>query len=518
MSILTVENVNHDFGGRVILEDASFRLLKGEHVGLVGANGEGKSTFLNIITGKLMPDSGNVEWCNRITTGYLDQHTALEAGKSIRDILRDAFKHMFELEEEMLSLYEKMGEVEESELQKIMDDVGDIQHTLDHHGFYMIDAEVEAIANGLGLGSIGLDKAVDELSGGQRTKVLLAKLLLESPMILILDEPTNFLDYEHIIWLKNYLINYENAFILVSHDTTFLNEVTNVIYHIEASVLNRYKGDYENFERMYDLKKKQQEIAYDKQQKEINKLETFVAKNKARVATTGMAKSRQKKLDKMERVDKVTERPKPSFSFREARASARFVVETEDLVIGYDEPLTNPLNLQLERGQKVALMGVNGLGKSTLLRTLLGIIKPVSGKVRLGDYLEPGYFEQESSGGNRNTAIEELWSEFPGMTNGEVRAALARSGLTNEHITSLMMVLSGGEAAKVRLTKIMLREVNWLVLDEPTNHLDVEAKEELKRALNAFKGTILLVSHDPEFYASFITDKWSAEDWTLKIV
>lgn len=518
MSILNVEHVNHDFGGRTILEDASFQLLNGEHVGLVGANGEGKSTFLNIITGKLMPDSGKIEWCNRITTGYLDQHSALEKGKSIRDVLRDAFAYMYRLEEEMLGLYEKMAEVSDDQLQTIMDDVSDIQHILDHNGFYMLDAKVEEVAKGLGLTAIGLDKSVDELSGGQRTKVLLAKLLLESPMILILDEPTNYLDYEHIVWLKDYLINYENAFILVSHDVTFLNEVTNVIYHIENAVLTRYKGDYENFQRMYDLKRKQHEQAFEKQQKEIQKLETFIAKNKARVATTNMAKSRQKQLDKMDKLERITEKVKPSFRFNESRASSRFVVETENLVIGYDEALTRPLNLTLERGQKIALRGVNGLGKSTLLKTLLGIIKPVSGSVRLGDYLETGYFEQESSYDNKRTAIEELWQEFPSMTNQEVRAALARSGLTNEHITSLMMVLSGGEAAKVRLTKLMLRELNWLVLDEPTNHLDVDAKEELQRALKDFKGTILLVSHDPEFYAPFITDVWSAEDWTLKIV
>lgn len=382
----------------------------------------------------------------------------------------------------------------------------------------MIDSKVEEIAAGLGLQAVGLDKDVSELSGGQRTKVLLAKLLLESPMILILDEPTNYLDENHVVWLKNFLINYENAFILVSHEISFLNEVTNVIYHIETAVLTRYKGDYDNFQRMYGLKKRQQEQAYDKQQKEINKLETFIAKNKARVATTNMAKSRQKQLDKMDRVEKISEKIKPNFGFKEARASARFVVETEGLVIGYDEPLTKPLDLVLERGQKIALKGVNGLGKSTLLKTLLGYIKPVSGKVYLGDYLEPGYFEQESEDGNRNTAMDELWNEFPSMTNREVRAALARAGLTNEHITSLMMVLSGGEAAKVRLTKIMLREMNFLVLDEPTNHLDVDAKEELKRALKAFKGTILLVSHDPEFYESIVTDVWTAEDWTLKIV
>lgn len=518
MSILTVKDVNHDFGGRQILEEASFRLLKGEHVGLVGANGEGKSTFLNIITGKLMPDAGTVEWCKRVTVGYLDQHAALERGMSIRDVLRTAFGHMFDLEQEMLAIYERMGDVSEDELAEMLEDVGEIQHELEHNGFYMIDAKIESVANGLGLGDIGLDRDVADLSGGQRTKVLLTKLLLESPMILLLDEPTNYLDEPHIVWLTNYLQNYENAFILISHDEAFMNSVVNVIYHIEQATLTRYTGDYENFLRMVDLKKRQQEQAYDKQQKEIEKLETFIAKNKARVATSNMAKSRQKKLDSMDIVEKVRERVKPSFRFQEARAASKYIFETHDLVIGYDEPLTAPLNIRLERGQKIALVGVNGLGKTTLLKTLLGKIKPVSGKVHLGDYLHPGYFEQESSRDNQNTALEEIWNLYPSMTNAEVRAALAKCGLTTEHITSKMMVLSGGENAKVRLCKLMLEKINWLILDEPTNHLDVDAKAELKRALQDFKGTILLVSHEPEFYKDIATEIWNVEDWTNKVV
>jgi ATPase subunit of ABC transporter with duplicated ATPase domains len=518
MSILNVENVSHGFGARTILEDATFRLLKGEHVGLIGANGEGKSTFLNIITGVITPDDGKVEWCKRITTGYLDQHTVLEKGRTIREVLRDAFKNMFDLEKEMLEIYEKMSDANEDELNKMMEDVGDIQNTLEHNGFYIIDAKIEEVANGLGLGDIGLDKDVSELSGGQRTKVLLTKLLLESPMILILDEPTNYLDENHIEWLKNYLKNYENSFILVSHDIPFLNDVVNVIYHVENAELTRYSGDYNQFMKMYELKKQQNQQAYDKQQKEIKKLETFIAKNKARVATTNMAKSRQRKLDKMDIIEKNREKIKPSFKFMEGRAPGRFVFETEDLVIGYTEPLTSSLNIRLERGQKVAIKGVNGLGKSTLLKTLLGIIKPISGEVKLDDYLMPGYFEQESNRDNRNTAIEEIWNEYPSMTNREVRAALARCGLTNDHITSLMMVLSGGENAKVRLCKLMLKEVNLLVLDEPTNHLDIEAKDELKKALKEFKGTIVIVSHEPDFYESFVTDIWNVEEWTTKIV
>lgn len=515
MSILTVENVSHDFGGRQILEDASFKLLKGEHVGLVGANGEGKSTFLNIITGKLMPDAGTVEWCKRITTGYLDQHTVLEKGMTIREVLRTAFQHMFDLEAEMLQIYERMADANEKEIEEMMEDVAEIQHSLEHNGFYIIDSKIESVANGLGVGEIGLDRVVNELSGGQRTKVLLTKLLLENPMILILDEPTNYLDVEHIEWLKNYLINYEDSFILVSHDIEFLNQVVNVIYHVENATLTRYSGNYYDFQRMYDLKKVQIEKAYEKQQKEIQQLETFIAKNKARVATANMAKSRVKKLEKMDMIEKTREKMKPTFSFKEARTPGKYIFDAKDLVLGYDSPLTKPLNVSLERGKKVAICGVNGLGKSTLLKTLLGIIKPYSGEVILGDYLEPGYFEQEAVRGN-NTALEEIWNQYPSMTNSEARGALARCGLTNEHITSQMMVLSGGENAKVRLCKLMLQEVNLLVLDEPTNHLDTDAKDALKKALKEFKGTVLLVSHEPSFYEDWVTEIWNVENWTTK--
>jgi len=518
MSILSVTNVSHDFGGRQILDDASFKLLRGEHVGLVGANGEGKTTFLRIITGDLMPDAGKIEWCKRITTGYLDQHTVLEKGVSIRDTLRKAFDHMYDLEAEMLKLYEDMADADDDNVTKMMEDAADIQQELDFSGFYMLDSKIDTVANGLGLGDIGLEKNVNELSGGQRTKVLLAKLLLEAPMILILDEPTNYLDVAHIEWLKRYLVDYENAFILVSHEVPFLNEVTNVTYHIEESILTRYSGNYDFFIKAHEAKNRQVEAAYEKQQKEIKKLETFVAKNKARAATSNMAKSRQKKLDSMDRVELKREKVKPEFYFPTTRASSRYVFQTKDLVIGYSEPLTKAIDVEVEYGQKIAICGVNGLGKSTLLKTLLGIIKPVSGNVIKGDYLATGFFEQEAIEDDGKTALEEIWDMFPSMTNQEVRVSLAKCGLTSEHITSRMKVLSGGENAKVRICKLMLQELNLLVLDEPTNHLDVDAKDSLKEALKQFKGTIILVSHDPDFYRDVVTDIWDVSDWTNKII
>jgi ATPase subunit of ABC transporter with duplicated ATPase domains len=517
MSILTVKDLSHGFGDRAIFDNVSFRLLKGEHIGLVGANGEGKSTFMNIITGQLEPDAGKVEWAKKVRVGYLDQHTVLKRGLTIRDVLKSAFQYLFDLESEMNGMYEKMGDVTPEELEKMLEEVGVIQDTLTNNDFYVIDAKVEEIARGLGLEEIGLDRDVQDLSGGQRTKVLLAKLLLEKPDILLLDEPTNYLDEQHIEWLKRYLLDYENAFVLISHDIPFLNSVVNLIYHMENQELNRYVGDYNHFLEVYEVKKQQLQAAYKKQQQEISDLKDFVARNKARVSTRNMAMSRQKKLDKMDVIELAAEKPKPEFRFKEGRTANKVIFETKDLVIGYDEPLSKPLNLRMERGQKIALFGANGIGKTTLLKSILGENKPVSGEVERGDYLEIGYFEQEVKNPSNRTCIEEFWQEFPSFTQYEVRATLAKCGLTTKHIESKVEVLSGGEKAKVRLCKLINQETNVLVLDEPTNHLDVEAKAELKRAIKDYKGSVLLICHEPEFYEDIVTDSWNCESWTTKV-
>ena len=514
MSVLTVKNISHGFGDRAIFEDVSFRLLKGEHVGLIGANGEGKSTFMNIITSKLMPDEGKVIWSNRVRVGYMDQHAELEKGLTIREVLRSAFKYLFDMEAEMNELYGRMGEMTDDEMNKALERTAVIQDMLDNNGFYVIDAKAEEVAKGLGLLDVGLDRDVTELSGGQRTKVLLAKLLLETPDILLLYEPTNYLDEEHIEWLKRFLQNYENAFILISHDIPFLNSVINLIYHVENRQLTRYVGDYYEFQRIYEANKAQLQAAYERQQAEVAQLKDFVARNKARVATSGMAKARQKKLDKMEMIELAAEKPKPEFNFKQGRTSGKVIFETKDLVIGYNEPLTKPLNISMERGQKIALVGANGLGKTTLLKSLMGKIPALSGEVHLGDYQQIGYFEQEIKEANYNTCIEEVWEQFPSKTQYEIRSALAKCGLTTKHIESKVCVLSGGEQAKVRLCKLINEETNILILDEPTNHLDVEAKDELKRAIKEYKGSVLLVFHEPEFYRDVVTDIWNCEEWT----
>ena len=506
MSILEVKNLSHGFGDRAIFENVSFRLLKGEHIGLVGANGEGKSTFMSIVTGQLQPDEGKVEWSKYVTAGYLDQHTVLNAGQTIRDVLRTAFDDLFKTEER-IDIYMAMAE-EGADVDSLMEEVGELQDRLESRDFYTLDAKIDEVARALGVMDFGMDTDVTELSGGQRTKVLLAKLLLEKPDILLLDEPTNYLDAEHIEWLKRYLQDYENAFVLISHDIPFLNDVINIVYHVENLDLVRYTGDYHQFEEVYAMKKAQLEAAYERQQKEIADLQDFVNRNKARVATRNMAMSRQKKLDKMEKIELKAEKPKPSFSFKEARTPSRFIFQTQGLQIGYDRPLTAPLDLTFERNQKIAIVGANGIGKTTLLKSLLGIIPPLAGQVERGDYLELGYFEQEVAHANRQTPLEAVWDAFPAMNQAEVRAALARCGLTSKHIESQIQVLSGGEQAKVRFCLLMNRENNVLVLDEPTNHLDVDAKDELKRALQAYKGSVLMVCHEPDFYQGWVDDVW----------
>ena len=493
--ILNVENLSHGFGDRAIFDNVSFRLLKGEHIGLVGANGEGKSTFMNIVTGKLMPDEGKVEWNKNVRTGYLDQHAVLEKGMTIGEILKSAFSYLFDMEDKMNEICDKMGSADENEMEVMMEELGTIQDLLTNHDFY---------------------KDVTELSGGQRTKVLLGKLLLEKPDILLLDEPTNYLDANHIEWLKRYLQEYENAFILISHDIPFLNSVVNIIYHMENQKLDRYVGDYDKFQEVYAVKKSQLEAAYKRQQQEIDELKDFVARNKARVSTRNMAMSRQKKLDKMDVIELAKEKPKPEFHFKEARAAGKVIFETSDLVIGYEKssPLSKPINLRMERGEKIALVGTNGIGKSTFLKSVLGLIPALDGKVTLGDYLYKGYFEQEMTPGS-NTCIEEIWEEFPAYTQYEVRSALAKCGLTTKHIESQVRVLSGGEQAKVRLCKLLNNGTNILLLDEPTNHLDVDAKDELKRALQEYKGAVLIVCHEPEFYDGLVDEVWNLEEFSL---
>lgn len=517
MSILTLEHCSHSFGGRTIFEDVSFRLLKGEHVGLLGANGEGKSTFMQIITRKLVPEEGKITWSRSVKVGYLDQHAVLEKGMSVHDALAAAYQDLFEIEKRITEGYEKMADCTETEMNELLEQIGEWQDTLEHHDFYQIDVKIEEVAQALGLMEVGLDRDVSELSGGQRTKILLAKLLLEKPDILLLDEPTNYLDQQHIAWLKTYLQNYENAFILISHDLPFTNDVVNLVYHVENCRLTRYVGNVDEFHRLYEQNRQALEAAYQRQQQEIARLEDFVARNKARVATRGMANSRAKKLEKMDRIELSSEKPKPTFRFQMGKTPGKVIFTASDLVIGYDEPLSRPINLTLEKGRTIVLTGANGLGKTTLLKSLMGALPPLAGTVVFGEHVEVGYFEQEITEPINRTCIEELWQTYPAYSQYEIRSALARCGLTTDQIESKVMVLSGGEQAKLRLCKLLNTPHNVLFLDEPTNHLDQDAKDELHAAVRDYSGTVLLVCHEREFYEDLADEVWDLSQVSLRI-
>lgn len=513
MSILNIENLSFGFGDKTILKNISFRLLKGEHAGLVGSNGAGKTTFFNILTGKLVFDEGKVFRPSWVNIGYLDQMADLDEEATIEESLKSAFRKLYDIEKRILDIGNELSSSSVSDAEKLLKEMGSLQNKLYASEFFSIDSLVDNVANGLGISALGMNTPIYKLSGGQRTKVRLAKLLLGNPDLMLLDEPTNYLDKEHIDWLSNYLREYANSFMVISHDTDFLNRIANVIYSLEFTFLKRYPGNYEAFLKLKDAESKRYIEEYNKQQEEISKLEDFINKNRVRASTTKRAQSRRKQLEKIEKLEKPKILPKPYFSFLNACESGRIVFESSSMNIGYSYPIINNLNLSLTKGEKVAVTGCNGIGKSTLLKTIMGIIQPLSGRVELGYHLHPVYFQQESKTTSELNAIEDVWSRFPDKTQKEIRESLAKCGLRHEQVFQKLSTLSGGEQSKVRLCKLMLTPSNWLLLDEPTNHLDINAKEALKEALASFKGTVLLVSHEKDFYEEFATTIWNLEEF-----
>ena len=504
MSILNVEHLSHGFGDRAIFTDVSFRLLKGEHIGLIGANGEGKSTFMNIITGKMMPDEGKVEWSKNVRVGYLDQHTVLEKGMTIRDVLKSAFSFLFEMEEKMNDICAKMGDASEDEMNAMMEELGTIQDLLMAHDFYIIDSKVEEIGRAFGLDEIGLDKDVDELSGGQRTKVLLGKLLLEKPDILLLDEPTNHLDMNSIAWLETYLLNYKGAVLIVSHDRYFLDRIAGKVIEIDQSKATTFMGNYSD----YAVKKEQLRVAawnaYMNQQREIKHQEEVIEKLKSfnREKSIKRAESREKMLDKIEVIEKPSEvRTDMKLSLTPRILSGNDVLTVEHLSKSFDShKLFTDVNFEIKRGEHVAIIGDNGSGKTTLLKILNGLVPADQGTFRLGSNVEIGYYDQEHHVlHSEKTLFEEISDDYPYLNNTQIRNVLAAFLFTGEDVFKRISDLSGGERGRVSLAKLVLSNANFLILDEPTNHLDIMSKEILENALNGYEGTILYVSHDRYF-------------------
>lgn len=506
MGLLDVINLTHGFGDKLLYQNASFELFKGEHMGIVGRNGTGKTTLLNTLTSEIIPDAGEIRWQKGIKIGYLDQHAKIDREVTVFDYLKTAFSELYQTEAQLTEIYENMG-TDCSE--KVLKRASDLQSLLENSGFYELESRILKIADGLGITALGMDSMLENLSGGQRAKVILAKLLLEEPDVLLLDEPTNFLDREHVTWLTDYLKTYEGAYMVISHDFSFLDKVTTCICDIEFSTIKKYNGNMTKFIELKGLRRESYIREFEAQKKEIKKYEDYIAKNKVRASTAAMAKSRQKQLDKIDRLASPEVIPKPNFRFTAEHTSTQRSLSVKDLEIGYDYPLLSKLNFKVESGQKIVITGFNGIGKSTLLKTLIKKIPAISGKFKFAETIKIAYFEQDLNWDEPGlTPIQIMADAYPRLTQSQLRRYLAQCGLKAKSMLQPVSSLSGGEQAKVKICLLMLIKANFLILDEPTNHLDVDAKAVLKEELIRWTGGLILVSHEAGFY----------EDWADAII
>ena len=504
MSILKINNLSHTFENKQLFKNASFDINNGEHVSIVGLNGAGKSTFINIIAGNISYDAGEVIWLNGIRYDYLDQHADIDRDKTVIEYLKTAFDYLYELEKKLNALYAEMADTtDEDKLEKLINKSNRMLEQLESEGFYEIDSRIKKAAGGLGVAAIGYDKKIGTLSGGQRAKVMLCKLILGNPDVMLLDEPTNFLDVEHIDWLEKYLCSLKKTYIVISHDTDFLDAVCDHIVSIENGSIRKYTGNYSQFVAQHDMAVKQYAEDYQRQQAEIKKMEDYINRNKARASTAGMANSRKKMLERIDVMQKPVVSLESHFSFPCEMHNTRDMLKVDKLVVGYDSPLLPPISFEMRGDTKLWIWGANGIGKSTLLKTLMGVIPPLGGTYNFHIAAKPAYLEQDLKFSDMNINSFSYISEcFPRFNQKEVRSQLARVGIRGEMSLQPIKTLSGGEQVRVKLLTIMNRVSNILILDEPTNHLDVAAKESLKKAIAEYAGAVILVSHDRAFAES----------------
>lgn len=501
MSLLEITNLSHSFSENVLYKNADFSLNKGEHIGIVGQNGTGKSTLIKLCTGQLLPDDGRIIWQPKTSIGYLDQYAEIDMRLDMKSFLKTAFSHLYDLEEKMNRLYENMQDGDFQDL----DAAARYQEELERQEFYLIDTKIEQVATGLGLSAIGLDRPIVQMSGGQRAKVILAKLLLEKPDVLLLDEPTNFLDKEHIDWLSEYLCGLSNTFMVVSHDHAFLEKISNRICDIDNYKIGKYYGTYSEFLKKKTALRENYIRQYSAQQKEIKKTEEFIRKNIAG-RKSKMARGRQKQLDRMDKMEAIEQKEVvPFFCFREMPLTNTEHLDIKHLSVGYQYPILSDIDFVIKGGQKVVITGFNGIGKSTLLKTLVGKLKVLNGSFSFSEQVKLRYFEQDLYWENEEeTPIQIVSNCYPSLTIKEVRKNLACCGIVGEHAMQAISTLSGGEQAKVKICLLTLTPCNFIIMDEPTNHLDIQAKQSLRTALKEFKGTVLLVSHEPDFYKGWV--------------
>lgn len=506
MIVLQVNQLYKSYIADEILSGVKLEVQHRDRVALVGRNGAGKSTLLKIIAGQLSYDSGEIIMPKGIKLGYLDQHAGLESDLSIWDEMMTVFEPLKQLEQQIRSLELQMAEptiYENAErYQKITAEYDQLQHDFKERGGFQYEADTRSVLHGMQFYPDSYEQSISSLSGGQRTRLALAKLLLTKPELLILDEPTNHLDIETLNWLENYLKNYDGAILIVSHDRYFLDQVVSIVYEVSRHHVTKFTGNYssyldqkaKNYER--DLK------LYEKQMDEKAKLETFVQKNLARASTTKMAQSRRKVLEKTEWMDSPDgDEKSATFTFDIEKQSGNDVLSFDDLTIGYGQtPISEHINMRAYRKDRIALVGPNGVGKSTLLKTIIKDLPALSGDIRYGTNVQLGYYDQDLAKLSTNrTVLREIWDEWPLMNEKDVRTVLGRFLFSGEDVDKIVHDLSGGEKARLTLAKLMLEKNNVLILDEPTNHLDLDSKEVLENALIDFPGTLIFVSHDRYF-------------------
>ncbi len=501
MSILEIRNLSHRYDDRNLFLNASLTINNGEHIGIVGLNGAGKTTFINILANKLLQDEGEILRQQNVRWGYLDQHADIDRSITVMDYLRHAFDYLYEINDKLQDLYTKMGEVsDENELDKLINKSSKLQDLLDNADFYDLDSKIKKVAGGLGVNNFGYDTLISRLSGGERAKLMLSKLLLEEVDVMLLDEPTNFLDIEHVDWLKKYLNGYKKTFMVISHDTQFLDGVCKFIVNIENGQIKKYSGSYSQFLVQREMNAKQYADEYNRQQAEIKKMQDYIDKNKARAATAGMANSRKKMLDKIEVMQKPTTFYEAVFNFPYVDLNSKDFLICKDLEVGYTSTLIPPISLHLKSNDKLWIRGTNGIGKSTLIKTLLGKIPLLKGSYNFHIASKIAYLEQELSFySTKQNAMQYFNDAFPRSNVKEQRQELAKVGLKGELSTKPICNMSGGEQVRLKLSVLCNTTSNCLILDEPTNHLDVLAKESLKKALKSYPGCIILVSHEQDF-------------------
>ncbi|KRL97782.1 ABC-F family ATP-binding cassette domain-containing protein [Liquorilactobacillus satsumensis] len=512
MSILEVDGLAHSFADKQLYQNAAFRLNKEDHMGVIGQNGAGKSTLIKIITGQELPDEGSIKWQKGVKIGYLDQYAQNAHELTVFAFLKSAFANLYRISAAQAKCYEEYAKTMNDEL---LEKAGRYQEQLEAGSFYEIETRIAQVMTGLGIDAIGKERQVDQCSGGQRSKIILAKLLLEEPDVLLLDEPTNYLDTEHIEWLIGYLRDFSGSFMVISHDYNFLEQITNTIIDVAFGKITKYTGSFSAAVKQKEQKKEVQLKAYEKQQRQIEKDEAYIRKNKAGSRST-MAKSRQKRLDKLERVDPPSDALQAHFKFPyiELLSSATLVVE--GLSVGYQAPLLEPVTFSLSHGEKVVLKGFNGVGKSTLIKSILGLIPTFGGSAKFVDAAEVNYFTQDLEWQNPDqTPLGIVQDVYPRLEAKTVRQRLARAGLSPANIMKPMRLLSGGEQTKVKLCILELKPSNFLIMDEPTNHLDEQTKNALRDALIAFPGNVLLVSHEEPFYEGWVDRIFDVESVRL---